>query len=115
MRSAGGAADAREGGVAQRRGVAGRRPVRLRPASGDWRTRVTDDPKPRRSSFEDLSDIDLHARSAAVATGRRTAILITAAVVLFAGAVFALLFVVLVVQFSTASAAGATVAVLIVY
>jgi hypothetical protein len=76
---------------------------------------VSDDPPPRRSSFEDLSDIDFHARSDAVATGRRTAILITAAVVLFAGAVFALMFVVLVVQFSTSSAAGATVAVLIVY
>src|SRR5262249_650441 len=50
-------------------------------------------------------------------TGRRTAILITASVVLFAGAVFALLSLVLVSRFSTetTSVSGTTVALVLVY
>ena len=66
---------------------------------------MEDRPPPRRSSFEDLSDLELE-RAAKVATGGRTAILITAAVVLFAGAVFALLSVVLLAEFSSTSSAA---------
>jgi hypothetical protein len=81
---------------------------------------VTDEPEhQRRSSFEDLSDVEMHARSDAAATGRRTAILITASVVLFAGALFAILYVVLLVPFASSSGAatvsGGTVALLIAY
>jgi hypothetical protein len=79
---------------------------------------VTDEPRPARSSFEDLSDLDSHVRSNAVATGRRTAILITAAVVLFAGALFAVLYVVLLVPFASSSGtsiSGGAIALLIAY
>jgi hypothetical protein len=54
-----------------------------------------------------------------VATGHRTAILITAAVVLFAGALFAVLYVVLLLPFASAekgsSVSGALVGFLLVY
>jgi len=73
---------------------------------------MSDDPQPARRSFEDLSDLELEHAST-VATGGRTAIVITAAVVLFAGAVFALLSVVLVAEFSTVS--GAAVTLLLAY
>jgi hypothetical protein len=79
---------------------------------------VTDEPRPTRSSFEDLSDLDAHVRSNAVATGRRTAILITAVVVLFAGALFAVLYVVLLVPFASSSGtsiSGGAIALLIAY
>jgi len=79
---------------------------------------MTDEPRPARSSFEDLSDLDEHVRANAVATGRRTAILITAAAVLFAGALFAVLYVVLLVPFASSSGArisGGTVALLLAY
>lgn len=71
----------------------------------------------QRSGFEDLSDLDMHAPTEAVATGRRTAILITASVVLFAGTVFALLSLVLVSRFSaeTTPVSGTTVALVLVY
>jgi hypothetical protein len=81
---------------------------------------VSDEPQePRRSSFEDLSDLELHTRKDAVATGRRTAILTTAVVVLFAGSLFAVLYVVLLVPFAsssgTASISGGAIAVLVAY
>jgi hypothetical protein len=79
---------------------------------------MTEEPGSARSSFEDLSDLDQHVRSNAVATGRRTAILITAVVVLFAGALFAVLYVVLLVPFASSSGAslsGAAIALLIAY
>jgi hypothetical protein len=80
---------------------------------------MTDDPQPpRRASFEDLSDLDAHAAET-VATGRRTAILITASVVLLAGALFAVLYVVLLVPFASSSGpstiSGTSVALLIAY
>ena len=79
---------------------------------------MSDETPPRRSSFEDLSDLDIE-RASTVATGGRTAILITAAVVLFAGAVFALLSVALVATFSstpgTASISGGAVVFLLAY
>jgi hypothetical protein len=75
---------------------------------------MSDDPQPARRSFEDLSDLELE-RASTVATGGRTAIVITAAVVLFAGAVFALLSVVLLAEFSTASISGAAVAFVVAY
>ena len=49
--------------------------------------------KPPGSRFEDLSDFEVPVD--AVATGARTPTLITAAVVLFAGALFAVLYLVL--------------------
>jgi hypothetical protein len=75
---------------------------------------------PRRSSFEDLANLDdLTVPASAVATGQRTAILITAAVVLFAGALFAVLYVVLLLPFASSSGSstvsGSVVAFLIVY
>jgi hypothetical protein len=80
---------------------------------------VNEDPqRPRPSSFEDLSDLDVHAQRDAVATGQRTAILITASVVLLAGALFAILYVVLLVPFAssdTSTVSGGAVAVLIAY
>jgi len=79
---------------------------------------VTEGPRrQQRSGFEDLSDLDMHAPTEAVATGRRTAILITASVVLFAGTVFALLSLVLVSRFSaeTTPVSGTTVALVLVY
>jgi hypothetical protein len=76
---------------------------------------VSDETPPRRSSFEDLSDLDIEHASR-TAAGGRTPILITAAVVLFAGAVFALLSVALVAEFSsTASMSGTAVAFLLAY
>ena len=79
---------------------------------------MTDDPQPVRRSFEDLSDLEID-RASTVATGGRTAIVITAAVVLFAGAVFALLSVALVAEFSstpgTASISGGAVAFVLAY
>ncbi len=80
---------------------------------------MNEDPqRPRPSSFEDLSDLDVHAQRDAVATGQRTAILITASVVLLAGALFAILYVVLLVPFAssdTSTISGGAVAVLIAY
>jgi hypothetical protein len=75
---------------------------------------MDDRPPVRRSSFEDLSDLELE-RATTVTTGGRTAILITAAVVLFAGAVFALLSIVLVAEFSSASISHAAVGFLLAY
>jgi len=81
---------------------------------------VSDEPQPApRSRFEDLSDLELE-RTSATATGRRTAILITAVVVLFVGAVFAILSVVLLASFRpadgvSASTSGAAVAFVIAY
>jgi len=80
---------------------------------------VSDPERPRPSSFEDLSDLEVHTQRDAVATGRRTAIVTTAAVVLFAGALFAILYVVLLAPFASSSAtvtiSGGTIAVLIAY
>ena len=55
--------------------------------------------KPPGSRFEDLSDFEVPVD--AVATGHRTPILITAAVVLFAGALFAVLYLVLLLPFAS--------------
>ena len=52
--------------------------------------------RPPGSRFEDLSDFEVPVD--AVATGHRTPILITAAVVLFAGALFAVLYLVLLLR-----------------
>jgi hypothetical protein len=71
-------------------------------------------PPARRSSFEDLSDLELE-RATKVSSGGRTATLITATVVLFAGAVFALLSVVLVAEFSSTSISVAAVGFLLAY
>lgn len=80
---------------------------------------MSDPERPRPSSFEDLSDLEVHTQRDAVATGRRTAIVTTAAVVLFAGALFAILYVVLLAPFASSSAtvtiSGGTIAVLIAY
>jgi hypothetical protein len=67
--------------------------------------------------FEDLSNFEVPVD--AVVTGHRTAILITAAVVLFAGALFAVLYVVLLLPFASSekgsSVSGALVGFLLVY
>ncbi len=81
---------------------------------------MNEDPQqPRPSSFEDLSDLEIHAQRDAVSTGQRTAILITASVVLLAGALFAILYVLLLVPFASSSGtstiSGGAVAVLIAY
>jgi len=79
---------------------------------------VTSEPEPRGSSFEDLSDLDAHVQASAVPTGRRTAILITATVVLFAGAAFAVLYVAVLVPFASSSGAsisGVAIVFLITY
>jgi hypothetical protein len=80
---------------------------------------VSDPERPRPSSFEDLSDLEVHTQRDTIATGRRTAIVTTAAVVLFAGALFAILYVVLLAPFASSSApvtiSGGTIAVLIAY
>jgi hypothetical protein len=91
---------------------------------------VTDEPtvdpefdpptEPRRSSFEDLSNLDVPVPANAVVTGRRTPTLITATVVLFAGAVFAALYLVLLLPFASSSerastVSGGVVAFLVVY
>jgi hypothetical protein len=72
---------------------------------------------PPGSRFEDLTNFEVPVD--AVATGHRTAILITAAVVLFAGALFAVLYVVLLLPFASSekgsSASGALVGLLLVY
>lgn len=72
---------------------------------------------PPRSRFEDLTNFE--APVDAVATGHRTAILITAAVVLFAGALFAVLYVVLLLPFASSekgsSVSGALVVFLLVF
>jgi hypothetical protein len=72
---------------------------------------------PPGSRFEDLTNFEVPVD--AVATGHRTAILITAAVVLFAGALFAVLYVVLLLPFASSekgsSVSGALVAFLLVY
>jgi hypothetical protein len=75
---------------------------------------MDDRPPGRRSSFEDLSDLELE-RATKVSSGGRTATLITATVVLFAGAVFALLSVVLVAEFSSTSISGAAIGFLLAY
>ena len=72
---------------------------------------------PPGSRFEDLTNFEVPVD--AVATGHRTAILITAAVVLFAGALFAVLYVVLLLPFASSekgsSVSGALVGSLLVY
>ena len=72
---------------------------------------------PPGSRFEDLTNFEVPVD--AVATGHRTAILITATVVLFAGALFAVLYVVLLLPFASSekgsSVSGALVAFLLVY
>ena len=72
---------------------------------------------PSGSRFEDLTNFEVPVD--AVATGDRTAILITAAVVLFAGALFAVLYVVLLLPFASSekgsSVSGALVGFLLVY
>ena len=72
---------------------------------------------PPGSRFEDLTNLEVP--SDAVATGHRTAILVTAAVVLFAGALFAVLYVVLLLPFASSekgsSVSGALVGFLLVY
>jgi hypothetical protein len=72
---------------------------------------------PSGSRFEDLTDFEVPAD--AVATGHRTAILITAAVVLFAGALFAVLYLVLLLPFASSekgsSVSGVLVGFLLVY
>jgi hypothetical protein len=72
---------------------------------------------PPGSGFEDLTNFEVPVD--AVATGHRTAILITAAVVLFAGALFAVLYVVLLLPFASSekgsSVSGALVGFLLVY
>ena len=55
--------------------------------------------EPPASRFEDLTNFEVPMH--AVATGHRTPILITAAVVLFAGALFALLYLVLLLPFAS--------------
>jgi hypothetical protein len=72
---------------------------------------------PPGSRFEDLTDFAVPVD--AVATGHRTAILITAAAVLFAGALFAVLYVVLLLPFASSekgsSVSGVLVGFLLVY
>ena len=72
---------------------------------------------PPGSRFEDLTNFEVP--SDAVATGHRTAILVTGAVVLFAGALFAVLYVVLLLPFASSekgsSVSGALVGFLLVY
>jgi prepilin signal peptidase PulO-like enzyme (type II secretory pathway) len=72
---------------------------------------------PPGSRFEDLTNFEVPVD--AVARGHRTAILITAAVVLFAGALFAVLYVVLLLPFASSekgsSVSGALVGFLLVY
>ena len=72
---------------------------------------------PPGSRFEDLTNFEVP--SDAVATGHRTAILVTATVVLFAGALFAVLYVVLLLPFASSekgsSVSGALVGFLLVY
>jgi hypothetical protein len=72
---------------------------------------------PPGSRFEDLTNFEVPGD--AVATGHRTAILITAAVVLFAGASFAVLYVVLLLPFASSetgsSVSGVLVGFLLVY
>jgi hypothetical protein len=72
---------------------------------------------PSASRFEDLTHFEVPVD--AVATGHRTATLITAAVVLFAGALFAILYVVLLLPFASSekgsSVSGALVGFLLVY
>ena len=69
------------------------------------------------SRFEDLADFEVPVD--AFVTGRRTPILITAAVVLFAGALFAILYVVLLLPFASSdrgsSVSGLLVGFLLVY
>jgi hypothetical protein len=73
--------------------------------------------QPPGSRFEDLADFEVPVD--AVVTGRRTPILITAAVVLFAGALFAVLYVVLLLPFASSdrgsSVPGLLVGFLLVY
>ena len=77
---------------------------------------MTDEPRrQQRSGFEDLSDLEVRSPAETVATGRRTAILITASVVLFAGTVFASLSLVLVARFTSGTASGGAIALVIAY
>ena len=73
--------------------------------------------RPSGSRFEDLTNFE--APVDAVVTGRRTPIVITAAVVLFAGALFAVLYVVLLLPFASSdrgsSVSGVLVGFLVVY
>jgi hypothetical protein len=72
---------------------------------------------PPGSRFEDLTNFEVPVD--AVATGHRTGILITGAVVLFAGALFAVLYVVLLLPFASSekgsSVSGCLVGFLLVY
>jgi hypothetical protein len=63
------------------------------------------------SRFEDLADLEVPRD--AVVTGRRTPILITAAVVLSAGALFAVLYVVLLLPFASSDRASSVSGVLV--
>jgi len=67
--------------------------------------------KPPGSRFEDLSDFEVPVD--AVATGHRTPILITAAVVLFAGALFAVLYLVLLLPFASSDRGSSVSAVVV--
>ena len=67
--------------------------------------------KPPGSRFEDLSDLEVPGD--AVATGQRTPILITAAVVLFAGALFAVLYLVLLLPFASSDRGSSVSAVVV--
>jgi hypothetical protein len=67
--------------------------------------------KPPGSRFEDLSDLEVPVD--AVATGQRTPILITAAVVLFAGALFAVLYLVLLLPFASSDRGSSVSAVVV--
>ena len=67
--------------------------------------------KPPSSRFEDLSDLEVPVD--AVATGQRTPILITAAVVLFAGALFAVLYLVLLLPFASSDRGSSVSAVVV--
>ena len=67
--------------------------------------------KPPGSRFEDLSDFEVPVD--AVATGQRTPILITAAVVLFAGALFAVLYLVLLLPFASSDRGSSVSAVVV--
>jgi len=67
--------------------------------------------KPPGSRFEDLSDFEVPVD--AVATGHRTPILITAAAVLFAGALFAVLYLVLLLPFASSDRGSSVSAVVV--
>lgn len=67
--------------------------------------------KPPASRFEDLTNFEVPFE--AVVTGHRTPILITAAVVLFAGALFAVLYLVLLLPFTSSDRGSSASAILV--